>query len=146
MRGVVKAVKDYNSNIKVVVAGYADANRVGSVNPLLVAKIASEAGCDVAMLDTAIKDGKTLLDFLSPKQVKSFVDEAHGLGLKTALAGSLKIENLPQLCALGVDVIGIRGAACVGGDRVTGRITKEKVQTIVAVLRNAEKPCRAAGF
>ncbi len=61
MRSVVRAVKECNPSVKVVVAGYADADRVGSVNPMLIAKIAREAGCDLAMLDTAIKDGKTFL-------------------------------------------------------------------------------------
>ncbi len=146
MQGIVKAVKDHVSSIKVVCVGYADASRVGSINPLLVPKIASEAGCDVAMLDTAVKDGKTLFDFLSARQLKEFVDEVHDRHLKAALAGSLRLENLPLLCPLNVDIIGIRGAACVGGDRVTGRIHKDKVQAIVEVLRNAEKLCRSADF
>ncbi len=146
MQNVVKAVKEYDSGIKVVAAGYADANRVGSVSPQLVPQIAKDAGCDLAMLDTAVKDGKTLLDFQTPAQLKAFVDETHGYGLKAALAGSLRLEHLSILCALEVDIIGLRGAACNGGDRVTGRITKENVQKIVQVIRNATQPCRAAGF
>jgi uncharacterized protein (UPF0264 family) len=35
MRGVVRAVKDYNRDGTVVAVGYADAQRVGSVNPLV---------------------------------------------------------------------------------------------------------------
>jgi uncharacterized protein (UPF0264 family) len=146
MQNVVHAVKDFDSNVKVVVAGYADAHRVNSVDPMAVPKIAHQAGCDLAMLDTAIKDGKTLLDFLNAKQLKAFVNEAHSYGLQAALAGSLKLENLPVLCGLDVDIIGLRGAACLNGDRVTGHITKEKVQIIVQVIKNALKPCHAAGI
>ena len=46
MQNIVKTVKDYDVSIKVVVAGYADADRVGSISPLLIPKIASKAGCD----------------------------------------------------------------------------------------------------
>ncbi|MCW4019493.1 MAG: hypothetical protein NWF00_12590 [Candidatus Bathyarchaeota archaeon] len=145
MQSIVKAVKDYNPEVKVVVAGYADASRVGSVEPLSVPRIARDAGCDLAMLDTAVKDGKTLLDFLRAGELKGFVDEAHRYGLQSALAGNLKIGQLPVLCGLGVDIVGVRGATCAGGNRVTGHITKEKVKAIVQVIQNALMPCRAAG-
>jgi len=138
MRNVVKAVKNHDSSIKVVAVGYADADRVGSVSPLLVPAIAREAGCDVAMVDTAVKDGKTLLDFLTVDQLRCLVEEAHGYGLKVALAGSLKKEDLPLLCTLGADVVGLRGAACTGGDRVHGRITRGNVREIVRTARNLE--------
>lgn len=139
MQNVVKAIKDCDSSIKVAATGYADADRVGSVDPLLIPKIASEAECDFAMVDTAVKDGKNLFNFLSVDQLRAFVDETHGYGLKVALAGSLKKENLPALCTLGVDVIGLRGAACTNGDRVHGRITQRNVRELAQIVRNAEK-------
>lgn len=146
MKNIVKAVKDYNQKIKVVVVGYADAHRVGSVEPRLIPKIASEAKCDLAMLDTAVKDGKNLLDFLNTSELKTFVDKVHSHNLKAALAGSLKIQNLPVLQSLDVDIIGIRGAACTNNNRVTGRIDTEKVKAIVKVIRNSEKLCRTVNF
>ena len=77
---------------------------------------------DLAMLDTAVKDGHTLFDYLSIEDLEKFVNEAHSYGLKTALAGSVKKEQLKPLNDIGCDVVGIRGAACVGGDRNTGKI------------------------
>jgi uncharacterized protein (UPF0264 family) len=139
MQNVVKAVKEVDSSIKIVATGYADASRVGSVDPLLIPQIARVAGCDLAMLDTAVKDGKNLFSCLSIDQLSAFVEETHGYGLKVAFAGSLKKENLPALCALDVDVIGVRGAACTDGDRVKGRITFEKVHALVQAVKNAEK-------
>ena len=145
IKNVSKAAKEYNSSIKIAAAGFADAERVGSVNPLLIPLITHEAGADIAMLDTAVKDGQNLLNFLKPDQLKAFVDDAHRMGLKAALAGSLKKENLPALCGLGVDIIGVRGAACTGGDRVNGRITMEKVAELVQIVHKA-KLQRSAGF
>jgi uncharacterized protein (UPF0264 family) len=65
MRNVVKAAKEHSPTVKVVAAGYADAARISTVDPLLVPKIAQEAQADIAMLDTAIKDGKPLFNFLT---------------------------------------------------------------------------------
>jgi uncharacterized protein (UPF0264 family) len=139
MRCVTKPAKDHNPSIQVVASGYADAARVGTVDPLLVPEIAHQAQADIAMLDTAMKDGKTLFNFLTKLQLQSFVKKAHGYGLKAAFAGSLHKEDLPVIQALGADVAGMRGAACTLSDRVKGRITREKVQELAEVVKRAEK-------
>jgi uncharacterized protein (UPF0264 family) len=139
MQSATRAVKECDPSIKVVATGYADAKRVESVNPLLIPDIAHKAEADIAMIDTAIKDGKNLFAFLTADQLKGFVDLAHDYGLKAALAGSLKKKDLPAVYALGADVVGLRGAACTHGDRVNGRITRENVRELVEVVRRAEK-------
>ena len=139
MRNITKAAKEYNPLIKVVASGYADAARISTVDPLLVPKIAHEAQADIAMLDTAIKDGKSLFNFLTETQLQQFVGTAHNYGLRAALAGSLQKEDLPAVCALGVDVVGLRGAACTLNDRVNGQITREKVQELAEIVKRAEK-------
>jgi uncharacterized protein (UPF0264 family) len=139
MQNVTKAVKDWNPSIKVVATGYADAERIGAVSPLLIPEIARKAQADIAMIDTAIKDGKNLFSFLTINQLRSFVDAAHDYGLKAALAGSLKKEDLLAVQSLGADVAGLRGAACTNGDRVNGEITREKVRELVKVVRHAGK-------
>jgi uncharacterized protein (UPF0264 family) len=139
MQNATKAAKDYNSSIKIVATGYADAKRIGSVDPLLVPDIARKAEVDLAMIDTAVKDGKNLFTFLTVDQLGSFVDAAHDYGLKAALAGSLRKQDLPVVYALGADVVGLRGAACTHGDRVAGRITRETVRALVETVKRIEK-------
>jgi len=141
MANVVKAAKSHNPHVKVAVAGFADAQRVGSINPLLIPQVAHESKADFAMLDTGVKDGKNLLAFLKIEQLKAFVDAAHGYGLAAALAGSLRKEDFPALCALGVDIIGVRGAACTGEDRVNGHVTREKVAELAQIIKTAQKKC-----
>ncbi len=139
MQNVTKAVKNCNPSIKVVATGYADAERIGSVNPLLIPAIAHQAEADVAMIDTAIKDGKNLFAYLTTDQLKSFVDAAHMHGLKVALAGSLRKEDLPAVYALGTDIVGLRSAACTNNDRVNGRITRAKVRALANAVQHIEK-------
>jgi uncharacterized protein (UPF0264 family) len=139
IQSVSKAAKDYNPSVKVVAAGYADADRIDTIDPLQVPKIAFEAKADVAMIDTAIKDGRNLFRFLTKSQLKSFVDEAHSYGLKAALAGSLQKGDLPLIYELGTDVAGLRGAACAQGDRANGHIIRERVQALVEAIELSAK-------
>ncbi|MBW9221662.1 (5-formylfuran-3-yl)methyl phosphate synthase [Methanothermococcus sp. SCGC AD-155-C09] len=136
MDKVVKTVKEVDKNKIVVAAGYADAHRVGAVDPLIIPKIARDSGCDVAMLDTALKDGKTLFDHLNKKLLSEFIEETHSYGLKCALAGSIKKEEIPILKEIGCDIVGIRGAACTKGDRDNGRIKKELVRELLELCRD----------
>jgi uncharacterized protein (UPF0264 family) len=77
----------------------------------------AEARFAGVMLDTATKDGRTLLDHRRPAELANFVAEARALGLMTGLAGSLRLEQIPELLALAPDVLGFRGALCRAGDR-----------------------------
>ncbi len=131
---VVKAVESYDKKIKVVAAGYADAKRAGTLDPGLIPVIAAKAKADLAMVDTAIKDGKSLFDFLAEEEIEKFVSKGHKLGLKIALAGSIKRQDIAKVAALKPDVVGIRGAACTGGDRSNGRIEAKRVRELVEML------------
>ncbi len=139
LQNVNKAAKECNPKIKVVATGYADAERISALDPMLIPEIASKAQVDLAMIDTAIKDGKNLFNFLTVKQLGKFVDEAHKLGLEAALAGSLRKQDLPLVYDLGADVAGIRGAACTNSDRDNGQITRKLVQELVETVKQAEK-------
>jgi uncharacterized protein (UPF0264 family) len=134
MENVVKAVKNYNKEAIIVASGYADAHRVGAVDPWHIPKIAKASGSNVAMLDTAVKDDKTLFDYFDINDLKKFVDEIHSYGLKSALAGSVKKDQLKPLFNVGCDIVGIRGAACVGGDRNTGKIHRTAVSELRSLI------------
>lgn len=128
MRGVVRAVKDHNPDALVVASGYADAHRVGSINPLAIPTVAHDSGADVAMVDTAIKDGSTLFDHMDVDTCAQFVERGHENGLLVALAGSVKRPHLADLARIGTDIVGVRGAVCAGGDRNKGRIQPELIK------------------
>jgi len=106
---ITRAVKDYDPTKKVVASGYSDYKRINSISPFLLPSIAAEAGVDVVMVDTAIKDGKSTFEFMDKKELKRFTDLAHQYGLENAIAGSLKFEDLPVLERIGPDIIGVRG-------------------------------------
>lgn len=136
MKNVVKTVNDYNEDAIVVASGYADAYRVGAVDPMEIPIVAADAGADLAMVDTAVKDGTTLFDFMNEEKIVEFNDKIHDYGLKSALAGSVKKDQLKKLYELGCDVVGIRGAACTGGDRNSGKIQRSAVMELKKMMDN----------
>lgn len=137
LQSATKAVQDYCSTVKVVAAGYADAARVGSINPSLIPEIADKANVDVAMIDTAVKDGSSLFTYLNNEQIQTIVADSHNRGLLVALAGSLKKEQIFNVSTLKADIIGVRSAACTNGDRVNGRITEESVRELAGIMKQA---------
>jgi hypothetical protein len=139
MRGLVRAVKDYDPETVVVAAGYADAYRIGSLSPLAIPYVAQESGADVAMVDTAIKDGTTLFDHMDQDECAEFVRRSHEYGLQVALAGSVKIHHLNDLAAIGTDIVGVRGAVCERGNRDSGTIREDLISAFRAAMDETMK-------
>jgi (5-formylfuran-3-yl)methyl phosphate synthase len=119
--------------VVVVACGYADAQRVAHapLAPELLPRVARAAGAGVCLLDTAIKDGRGLLDWLARDALAALVAEAHAGGLQVALAGALRSEDLPVVKATGADIAGVRSAACGGGVR-TGALEAARVRALRA--------------
>ena len=135
MNKVVKAVKDYNKNIKIVAAGYADKIRMESSPDFLsLPVIAAKSGADIVMLDTYIKDGKGLFDFLNIEQLKLFKDKAKEFNLEVALAGNLRKDSLPKIKEIWPDIIGVRSLVCEGYDRNNGMIKGHLIEELKAEL------------
>ena len=125
MTNVVKAVKEYNKSVRVVVAGYADRARMKSSPQIFdIPQIAAKSGADIAMLDTCVKDGKGLFDFLDEKMLIKFKNQAQDLNLKVALAGNLMMEDLERIKIIHPDIIGVRSIVCKNYDRTKTIQTK----------------------
>src|SRR6266566_2686801 len=72
---------------------------------------------------------------IDPDALATWVAAAHAAGLFACLAGSLRGADFATVRALGADVVGVRGAACVGGR--TGRVSRRRVAALSALARVA---------
>jgi hypothetical protein len=133
---IVAAVQEVADRLQtpphVVAVAYADGERTDGFPPAELPGVAARAGIHAVMLDTARKDGVSTFEALGEGVIASFLASARALGLKTALAGALRLEDLARSARLGVDVVGVRGAACVGGR--TGRVSASKVRELREAL------------
>ena len=128
LQAIVRAVKDFDREKKVVASGYSDYARVGSISPMLLPAAAAKAGADLVMVDTAVKDGRPTFDFMSEQDLADFINLGHANGLEVALAGSIGFPHLDLLKRLNPDIIGVRGIVC-GGDRKSA-IRSELVEKV----------------
>ena len=126
---VLSAVRDaVDGGAAVVAAAYADAERVPGrpLPPGDVVEAARRAGVGGCLLDTAIKDGRGLFEWLTPEALETLVAEGHAAGLEMALAGALRTEDLSVVRTTGADIAGVRAAACRGGRR-TAPLDAERI-------------------
>lgn len=123
---IVRSVKGFDKNKKVVASGYSDYQRINSLSPLELPKVGAIAGVDVVMMDTGIKDGRSTLEFITEQELMQFISSAKSYGLKTAIAGTIKFEDIPALKRISPDIVGVRGCVC-GGDR-NSTIKRELVE------------------
>ena len=84
------------------------------------------------LIDTFTKDGRRLLDWMAPAELESIVQLAAASGRQTVVAGSLALQDLPQLMQLPVAAIAVRGAVCAG-DRRSG-LCAEKLRQWVELF------------
>ncbi len=98
----------------------------------------SAAGFAGAMLDTARKGAGRLLERMDIAALAAFVAACRGNGLIAGLAGSLEPPDIPRLLPLNPNVLGFRGALCVGGDRTAPldpaafRLVRELIPPVAA--------------
>jgi (5-formylfuran-3-yl)methyl phosphate synthase len=126
---VLRAAREAVDSGAVVIAGaYADAERVpgGSLPPGAVVEAARQARVGGCLLDTAVKDGRGLLEWVTPGALAALVAEGHAAGLEMALAGALRAEDLSVVRTTGADIAGVRSAACRDGRR-TAPLDPERI-------------------
>src|SRR5262245_50905736 len=76
MKAIVRACRDIDPAIHVVAAGYADYRRFGGLPAMTLVDVARDAGADFVMVDTAIKDGKSLFDNMSQWELQEFIEQS----------------------------------------------------------------------
>jgi uncharacterized protein (UPF0264 family) len=92
------------------------------------------AGFYGVMLDTAQKNGNSLLDYISLNDLQRFVELACSHKLESGLAGSLRLGHVSALAALTPGYLGFRGALCANFERIAA-LSGNKIYELQTVLR-----------
>lgn len=85
------------------------------------------------MLDTASKDGKTLLDYCSDDDIASFVKQMRNGKRLIGLAGSLQLRDVDRLKPYAADYLGFRGGVCHASQR-RGELNPARILELSKVL------------
>jgi uncharacterized protein (UPF0264 family) len=135
LTAAVHAVR--NTDTGVVAVAYADGDPGATLRPRAVIDAAARAGARGVLLDTMDKTGPGLLGVMSAPDLKEWIQAGRSAGLLVAVAGRLTGDDVAAVAGLGVDVAGVRGAACPHGRN--GSISAELVRSI---LDSATQPSR----
>ena len=135
LRAAVAAAAGLTCRPSVIAVAYADHAAAGAPSPETVVGLARAAGVDGVLLDTWGKEGGDLFHHMDVARLRSWVGEARAGTLLVALAGSLTVRGVRAAAALSADIIGVRGAACVGGRAgvVAGHLVRELKAAMVGV-------------
>ncbi len=114
---------------RLAAVAYADWHRANAPSPEQVVEFALRARLAAFLMDTCVKDGRTLLDWMSPAQLAAFGERLWRRKIPIALAGSLGREQIRELRPVRPTWFAVRGAACVGGRG--GTIASERVRELV---------------
>jgi len=134
---IVRTVKHWFPRKKVIPAVFADWKLRRKFDPIIEGpKLGRAIKADGILIDTFNKESKQnkLTRLLTYEEIKNFTRSCHSFNLEAWIAGSITLEEMPKLWKTGVDVICIRGAACIKGtsrmSKVSSKLVKSLVETI----------------
>ncbi len=117
---------------------YADWLRVDAPAPEEVLATAGETNCAGVLIDSFEKTHGSLTQLIDQAALSAICQRVKDANLLLALAGSLRIEDLPYITSLQPDVIAVRTAACK--DRLrNAEIDESAVERLKVRLRD-DKP------
>lgn len=112
---------------------YADYPRCAAPRPSEVLAVAQHLSAPFLLIDTYIKDGRGLLEWLSLEQLNQFQRELFTCGCQIVLAGSVTERDLPKLLGCPGYAVAVRGAVCNASRQ--GSLDPAKLQHWVTMFR-----------
>jgi len=119
-----------------ILVHYADGWRCQAPDWQSVLHATQQLGWHRVLIDTAIKDGSSLLDHTSLQTLESMLAQANQAKIQVALAGALRLEMLEPLRMLNPAWLGFRSALCEHRDR-RSTLIPERVLTAQRALQSA---------
>ena len=132
----------------IILAAYADHHAVDAPSPAAVLDIAlslKHKNVRGVLIDTAIKNGRSLLDHMPPDELRGIIERCRLNNLIIALAGSLTFDAVAEVVAMQPDIIAVRSAACAGFNR-SGSIDANAVARLRRVIRAGDESLAEANY
>lgn len=98
-----------------------------------------EAGFKGVMLDTMDKSRGSLMNILPSETIRTFVSRASEYRLLCGLAGSLGVEDVPELLRYKPDYLGFRGALCKRRDRIA-QLDEDAIRVVKSAVTGRKLP------
>lgn len=100
-----------------IAVAYADWEPAEAPSPAEMLQAAIATNCAGLLIDTFVKQGRSVFDFLAEVQLREAIDRAQDSGLLVALAGLCTLEDARKAVEFLPDIIAVRTLACAGQQR-----------------------------
>ena len=119
--GTIEKLATFPQSIALIAVLFADAQPDTAIINTL-----KNAGFKGVMLDTMNKKNGSLTQVMTKTDIAQFVNLAKAHHLLCGLAGSLRLEDIPELMPYQPDYLGFRGALCLHHNR-TSQLDKQAI-------------------
>ena len=123
-----------------VVVAFADLQGAAGLSLAEIAELAIRERADGLLVDTARKAAGSLFDYRTKTELREIQANLPS-EFTFAVAGSLKVEDIPAAVETHADVMGVRGAACESGR--ASRVSPAAVVRLVEAVHRANLSRRA---
>lgn len=123
------------ARVEAIAVAYADWPAAAAPAPEAIIAAASAAGCRTVLIDTFDKSAAGIVALPAARRLPSWIGMARSAGMAVAVAGRLRVGDVPRVAGWGADVVAVRSAACRGGRR--GRVDRGLVAAAAAALAAA---------
>ncbi len=129
------------TGIELVSVAYADHDAADCVDVEQVLDCVIASGRSRLLIDTFVKDGRSLTDHLSCERLVSLLERARTTGIWIAFAGSLCLDEVQRLSEQNIrpDCWGVRGDVCSTSkhiaNRRAGQLDQQRVKRWIQTLR-----------
>lgn len=134
MSGAIAAYQRIPNGCARVAVYYADQDRAQCPSLAEVIRLSQAVSAAAILIDTFVKDGRTLFDFLSRDQLATAIVQIQQSGAIAACGGSLTAAHFADAIHAGANVLAVRGAACA--DQRTSAINLQRVRQLKAKLNS----------
>jgi len=111
------ALGSVDSPVGRILVAYAEEDAVGAPSLEESLEAVVKFGWDGLLIDTARKNGGRLFDLQSSERLGAIRRRCEREGVRFALAGRLTLDDIERVVDLRADIVGVRSAACLHGDR-----------------------------
>jgi (5-formylfuran-3-yl)methyl phosphate synthase len=125
---------------RIVAVAYADWRLAQAPSPAEIFEFVGRLGWQIVLIDTWRKNGRTLLDWISPSEVERYCHGCRQAGIRVALAGSLGPREIRSLLVAEPDFFAVRGAVCRQNNREQS-IDPVKIRHLVDQLAESATRC-----
>ena len=138
----IRIIQTVGSPSQWILVHYADAEKAQAPTWDEILAVSKQAGCRYILVDTWSKDGRSLLEIMSPETLKHMAAHANAMGLQVAMAGALRAAHMDRLIEIAPSWVGFRSDLCEARER-NSSLNPDRLNAVLEMFRSIHSETKA---